>query len=107
MIKSSIGELKISPIKEDGMFVFFNDFITINGKVSKGDSVKIFVKQYDNKTGAFLLEKSEASKAVLVVRGKEKVHENLTGYETLNKLYEQASALYKEHFYFGDGEKQS
>lgn len=103
MIKSTIGELKISPIKEDGMFVFFNDFITINGKVSKGDSVKVFVKQYDNKTGTFQLDKADAARAVLVVRGKEKLHENITGYETLNKLYDHVSALYREHFYFGDG----
>ncbi|MBW7912442.1 MAG: hypothetical protein H3C54_01765 [Taibaiella sp.] len=102
MIKSTIGELKISPIKEDGMFVFFNDFITINGKVSKGDSVKVFVKQYDNKTGTFQLDKNEAAKAVLVVRGKEKQHDNITGYETLNKLYDHVSVLYREHFYFGE-----
>lgn len=85
------------------MFVFFNDFITINGKVSKGDSVKIFVKQYDAKTGTYVLDKAAPAKAVLVVRGKEKLHENILGHETLNKLYEHVSALYKEHFYFGDG----
>ncbi|MCB0696108.1 MAG: hypothetical protein KDC07_02005 [Chitinophagaceae bacterium] len=104
MIKSSIGELKISPIKEDGMFVFFNDFITINGKVSKGDSVKVFVQQYDNKTGTFVLDKQDAAKASIIVRGKEKLHENITGYDTLDKLYEHVSALYREHFYFGDKE---
>lgn len=103
MIKSTIGELKISPIKEDGMFVFFNDFITINGKVSKGDSVKLYVKQYDNKTGTFVLDKETPSKATLVVRGKEKLHDNITGYDTLNKLYDHVCALYKEAFYFGDG----
>src|SRR5690606_10537039 len=102
MIKSSIGELKISPIKEDGMFVFFNDFITINGKVSKGDSVKIFVPKYDNKTGTFVLDKADVAKASLIVRGKEKEHNELTGYETLDKLYDHVCALYKEHFYFGD-----
>lgn len=102
MIKSSIGELKISPIKEDSMFVFFNDFITINGKVSKGDSVKIFVNQYDNKTGSFALDKTAPAKAILIVRGKEKQYEDITGHDTLNKLYEHVSALYKEHFYFGD-----
>lgn len=84
------------------MFVFFNDFITINGKVSRGDSVKIFVPQYDNKTGKYLLNKGDTSKANLVVRGKEKMHENLSGYETLDKLYEHVSALYREHFYFGE-----
>lgn len=86
------------------MFVFFNDFITINGKVSKGDSVKVFVQQYDNKTGTFVLDKQDAAKASIIVRGKEKLHENITGYDTLDKLYEHVSALYREHFYFGDKE---
>ena len=40
MIKTSVGELKLSPLKEEGKFVFYNDFITINGKVSKGDKIK-------------------------------------------------------------------
>lgn len=102
MIKSSIGELKSFPIKEDGMFVFFNDFITINGKVSKDDSIKIFVDKYDNKTGVYVLDKAAVSKAKLIVRGKEKQHDNITGYDTLDKLYEHVCVLYKEHFYFGD-----
>lgn len=103
MIKNSIGELKISPLKEDGMFVFFNDFITINGKVSKGDSVKIFVPKYDNQQGAVNLDVAQPAKAQLVVRGKEKKFDDLAGYSTLEKLYEHVSALYKEQFYFGDG----
>lgn len=102
MIKNTIGELKVSPLKENGMFVFFNDFITINGKVSKGDSIKLFVSQYDNKTGVYQLNKDVPAKAELVVRGKAKQHDNITGYETLNKLYDHVAALYKEHFYFGD-----
>ena len=104
MIKSTIGELKIYPLKEDGCFVFFNDFITINGKVSKGDSVKVFVPQYNNTTGTYVLNKVQPAKAVLIVRGKEKKIDNITGYETLDKLYEHVTALYKEHFYFGDGQ---
>mgnify|MGYP000592348247 CR=1 FL=1 len=104
MIKSSIGELKSFPIKEDGMFVFFNDFITINGKVSKGDSIKIFIEQYDNKTGVYVLDKAAVSKALLVVRGSEKLIEGISGYDTLDKLYDHVCALYKEHFYFGDKE---
>ena len=46
MLKNSVGELKLSPIKEEGKFVFYNDFITINGKVSKGDKIKILVESY-------------------------------------------------------------
>lgn len=103
MLKSSIGELKLSPLKEDGMFVFFNDFITINGKVSKGDSVKVFVKQYENQGDNIVLNKEYPSKATLIVRGEEKKHENISGYSTLERLYDHVTALYKEHFYFGDG----
>lgn len=102
MIKNSIGELKVSPLKEDGMFVFFNDFITINGKVSKGDEIRIYVPKYDNQAGEFKLDMAQSSKAKLVVRGKEKQHENLVGYSTLDKLYEHVSGLYREDFYFGD-----
>lgn len=86
------------------MFVFFNDFITINGKVSKGDSVKIFVPKYDNQSGDFKLDMQQAAKAKLVVRGKEKEHDNLVGYSTLDKLYEHVSGLYREQFYFGDSD---
>lgn len=102
MVKNSIGELKISPLKEDGMFVFINDFITINGKVSKEDSIKIFVAKYSNQSGEFALDMSQPSKAKLTVRGKESVHENLAGYETLDKLYDHVSSIYKELFYFGE-----
>lgn len=103
MLKSSIGELKLSPIKEDGMFVFFNDFITINSKVSKGDSVKIFVKEYKQADTKFQLNKEFAAKALLVVRGKEKLQENIVGYDSLDRLYDHVTALYKEQFYFGEG----
>ncbi len=102
MLKSSIGELKLSPIKEDSMFVFFNDFITINGKVSKGDSVKVFVKQYQQNGSNFDLDKEAPAKALLTVRGKEKLHENITGYTNLERLYDHVTALYKEQFYFGE-----
>lgn len=103
MVKSSIGELKLSPIKEDGMFVFFNDFVTINGKVSKGDNVKVFVNTYQQLSDGFAIDPSSPAKAKLTVRGKESQHENITGYKTLDLLYEHVSTLYKNHFYFGDG----
>lgn len=102
MIKNSIGELKISPIKEEGKFIFFNDFITINGKVSKGDSVKIFVSKYDSQSEPIKIDMETPAKAQLVVRGENKEYDNLVGYSTLEKLYEHVSGLYREHFYFGD-----
>ena len=105
MIKNSIGELKVYPLKEDSMFVFFNDFITINGKVSKGDSIKIFVPKYDNQDGAYKLDVAQPAKAHLVVRGKDVQEDTISGYSTLEKLYDHVSAIYKEKFYFGDEDK--
>lgn len=104
MIKNSIGELKVYPIKEDGMFVFFNDFITINGKVSKDDTIKVFVPKYDLQDGIYKLDVSQPAKATLIVRGKEVKEDTISGYSTLEKLYDHVSAIYKEKFYFGDGD---
>lgn len=102
MIKSSVGELKLSPIKEEGKFVFFNDFITINGKVSKGDKIKIFVDSYKQDGDKILIPEASPSSAALVVRGVQYRHDDLTGMETMSKLYEHVSTLYKNRFYFGD-----
>ena len=102
MIKSSVGELKLSPIKEEGRFVFFNDFITINGKVSKGDKIKIFVESYNPQGTKVLIPQASSSSAILVVRGAQHRHDGITGMETMEKLYEHVSTLYKNKFYFGD-----
>ncbi len=102
MIKSSVGELKLSPIKEEGRFVFFNDFITINGKVSKGDKIKIFVESYQPQGNKITIPEASNSSAVLVVRGQQYRHDDITGMDTMDKLYEHVSTLYKNRFYFGD-----
>ncbi len=102
MIKNSTGELKLSPIKEEGKFVFFNDFITINGKVSKGDKMKIFVSSYQQQNGKFVIDPNSSADAVLVVRGATSRHENISGYDTVDKLYDHVSGLFKESFYFGE-----
>lgn len=107
MVKSSIGELKLSPLKEEGMFVFYNDSVKINGKTSKGDSVKIFVRSYQQEASKCSLNISEVSKAVLTVRGIRHTHENIAGYGTLEMLYEHISGLYKDHFYFGDSKVEA
>lgn len=107
MVNSSIGELKLSPLKEEGMFVFYNDSIKINGKTSKGDTVKIFVRSYQQEANKCSLNISELSKAVLTVRGIKHTHENIAGYGTLEMLYDHVTSLYKDHFYFGDKELQS
>lgn len=102
MIKNSIGELKLSPIKENGKFVFFNDFITINGKVSKGDRITLFVDSYEFKSNKYYLADSSPASAELVIRGIKNIVEPLAGFGTINDLYDKASELYKESFYFGN-----
>lgn len=102
MLKTSVGELKLSPIKEESKFVFYNDFITINGKVSKGDKIKIFVESYQQLGTKVLIPEAGNASALLVVRGEQIRHDGLTGFETLNNLYEHVSTLYKNKFYFGD-----
>ncbi len=101
MIKNSIGELKLSPIKDEGKFVFFNDFITINGKVSKGDRVSLFVSTYELKNGKYYIDGNSDTSAELVVRGNRHSYPSLGGYQTIDELYNKAAELYKENFYFG------
>jgi len=100
MIKTSVGELKLSPIKEEGKFVFFNDFITINGKVSKGDKIKIFVDSYMPENGKHII-KAGAPSAELIVRGEEVKHNSAGTPATVEEYYNEVSELYKQHFYFG------
>lgn len=102
MVKSSIGELKLSPLKEEGKFVFFNDAIKINGKTAKEDKLKIFVTSYNQEGDKFSLNIAEVSKAIITVRSEQHVHDNLIGYSSLDALYDHVTGLYKEHFYFGD-----
>lgn len=102
ILKTSVGELKLSPVKEEGKFVFYNDFITINGKVSKGDKIKILVESYKPDFNKIFIPENASSSALLVVRGQQYRHDGLTGFETLQNLYEHVSTLYKNRFYFGD-----
>jgi len=101
MIKTSIGELKLSPLKENGKFLFFNDFITINAKVSKGDKISIFVDGYDAAGGKYLIKGNPAT-ATLVVRGVTHEHADTNSHATVEDYYKQVSELYKTHFYFGN-----
>src|SRR5690606_23917208 len=101
MAKTSIGELKLSPIKEEGRFVFYNDFITINGKVSKGDKIKIFVDEYNQQNSKHLLNAVSASIALLIVRGQQHEHPDSEACPTIEDLYNSVTELYKDKFYFG------
>ncbi len=102
MLKNSVGELKLSPIKEEGKFVFYNDFITINGKVSKGDKIKILVESYQPQGTKVAIPEAAVSSAILVVRGAQYRHDDISGHETMDKLYDHVATLYKNRFYFGD-----
>lgn len=102
MTKTSIGELKLSPIKEEGRFVFYNDFITINGKVSKGDKVKIFVDAFNPQNGKHVINAVNPSKALLVVRGQQHEHVDSDACATIEDLYQKVTEVYKDKFYFGN-----
>ncbi len=101
MIKTSIGELKLSPVKENGKFVFINDFITINGKVSKGDRIHIYVEAYELNNGKYLIKSGNPSSFMLIVRGEQLELTDKEGHSSIEDLYNHVSEQYKSHFYFG------
>lgn len=102
MIKTSIGELKLSPIKEEGKFLFFNDFVTINGKISKGDKISIYVAGYELVNDSYVIKPKGTATAVLIVRGKKVEHKDTDGYTNVEDYYKVVSELYKSQFYFGN-----
>ena len=102
MIKNSIGELKLSPIKENGKFVFFNDFITINGKVSKGDRITLFVDSYEFTAGKYNLVNNKSVSGELIVRGIKQNYIAPDNFNSVNEAYDKAAEQYKENFYFGN-----
>ena len=102
MVRTSIGELKLSPIKEDGKYVFYNDFITINGKVAKGDRINIFVMGYDEVNGKHIIKPGQPAEAKMTVRGEEHLHTDDKNHTTVEAFYEYVTELYKSRFYFGN-----
>jgi len=101
MVKNKLGELKLSPIKEDGKFVFFNDFITINGKVAKGDRIKIFVDGYELANGKYFIKAGTTPQASVIVRGQEHNEAESKSFSTVEDYYEHVTELYRQQFYFG------
>lgn len=99
MIKTSIGELKLSPLKEEGKFVFFNDSITINGKVARGDRITLMVDGYENINSLHSI-RGNAPKMILVVRGEKYEVADTQNCITVEDLYKHASEVYKNRFYF-------
>jgi hypothetical protein len=101
MIKTSIGELKLSPIKDNGKFMFFNDFITINGKVSKGDRIHIYVDGYEMGSTRCVLKNQLPPNYSMVVRGESFEATVNEKFATMEELYQYVSEQYKSQFYFG------
>lgn len=106
MIKNSLGELKLSPLKDDGRFVFINNEVRVNGKVNKGDYVKIYVEAYEQRGATYVLKEGKKPYAKMVVRTQTPIVKDLdcAPDATLDELYEKAGELYKNQFYFGKTE---
>jgi hypothetical protein len=100
MVKTSIGALKLSPLKEDGRFVFYNDIITINGKISKGDRIDLLVEGYEIIANTYYIKKGNAAKAIVIVRGEKHEYTDAGEHATVEDLYRYVSELYKTNYYF-------
>jgi len=101
MSKNSLGELKLSPLKENGKFVFINNEVRVNGKLNKGDSIRIFVDSYEAQNGKYLITGNNPPKSRIVVRGTPLEHEHVTESAFVEDLYNKISEMYKNQFYFG------
>jgi hypothetical protein len=104
MSKTSIGTLELSPLKENGKFVFLNNSITINGKVSKGDYVKIFVEAYSLVNGKYQISTGRPE-ATLLVKGVAYHHNDPEFHKTIDEYYQHITEVYKNHFYFSGKKK--
>lgn len=101
MNKNSLGELKLSPIKENGKFVFINSEVRVNGKLNKGDSIRIFVDAYEMQDGEYLVKGLSQPTSKIVVRGNPLTFELEAGTASINDLYNKVGEMYKNQFYFG------
>lgn len=101
MSKNSLGELKLSPIKENGKFVFINNEVRVNGKLNKGDSIKIFVDAYEVQDGKYVIPTTTPSSSKMVVRGLPLLHDHPAEIATIEELYNKVGEMYKNQFYFG------
>ncbi|HRO42431.1 MAG TPA: hypothetical protein PL009_06325 [Flavipsychrobacter sp.] len=104
MSKNTLGEIKLSPIKENGKFVFINNEVRVNGKLNKGDYIKLFVDSYELQNGKYLINHVTAPASKIVVRGTPLQHEHSTEFSTVEDLYTKVGEMYKNQFYFGKTE---
>lgn len=101
MYKNTVGVLHLSPLKDEGKFVFINNEVHVNGKICKGDSIKIFVNNYTNLEGRHLINETSAPCCKIVVRG-EKIEVSLSEkFLSIEDLYNMVSDCYKNMFFFG------
>jgi len=104
MSKNTLGEIKLSPIKENGKFVFINNELRVNGKLNKGDYIKIFVDAYELQNGKYLIKHVTPPTSKIVVRGTALQHEHSTDFVNMDDLYSKVGEMYKNQFYFGKTE---
>ena len=101
MSKNTLGEIKLSPIKENGKFVFINNEVRVNGKLNKGDYIKIFVDAYELQNGKYAIRHITPPYSKIVVRGTPLQHEHSADFNTIDELYAKVGEMYKNQFYFG------
>ena len=101
MSKNTLGEIKLSPLKENGKFVFISNEIRVNGKLNKGDYIKIFVDGYEQKNGKYILKNTTQPASKMVVRGTPLEQTHFGDFNTVEELYEKVGEMYKNQFYFG------
>lgn len=101
MSKNTLGEIKLSPLKENGKFVFINNEVRVNGKLNKGDYIKIFVDSYELQNGKYLIRNITSPTSKIVVRGTALQHEHSSAFTTIDDLYTKVGEMYKNQFYFG------
>lgn len=101
-MSQTLGALKLSPIKEDGRFIFLNTEIRINTKVSKGDYIQIRVIAYRKEGQKHLLNSDESPQSKMVVRGGLFTNEYPPGaFLTIEDLYASLCDEFRQLFYFG------
>ncbi len=104
MSKNTLGEIKLSPLKENGKFVFINNEVRVNGKLNKGDYIKIFVDGYELQNGKYILKNTTPPSSKIVVRGIPLQLEHPADLATIDDLYSKVGEVYKNQFYFGKTE---
>lgn len=96
-----MGELKLLPMKDDDHFVFINAIIKMNGKINKGDHIKIKVAEYYIEQEDYILKEQSDPIAEIIVRGTPVAFQIDKPYRTINELYDAVTDFYRKRYYFG------